>query len=67
MTVAEQIRAEEQLSAALTQYAGRWVAVDGHQVVADADSLDQLLEQLTGEEVEAVFQVPAETGIACFF
>lgn len=68
MTVAEQIAAEEKLGDVLGQYAGKWVAVEDHQVVASADSLEQLLEQIPEHEVSQVevFQA-AEDSSACFY
>jgi Family of unknown function (DUF5678) len=67
MTVAERIQAEESLRDTLRQYAGEWVAVIDHNVVASAPRLEELLEQVAGqaEQVE-VFQV-AEHDFACFY
>lgn len=67
MTVADHIRAEEKLSQSLEEYAGEWVAVYRHDVVAHAEDYEDLLEQIESIEVEAVFQVPAEAGLACYF
>lgn len=67
MTVAETIRAEEQLASKLETYAGEWVAVRDQAVVAHADELEQLLERIEGTEVEAVFQVAEDPHSACFF
>ncbi len=68
MTVAEQIQAEEILSVKLEGYAGQWVATSDHDVIAHADSLDQLLEQINTLEVDAtVFQVTADSDAVCFF
>ena len=69
MTVAEReyIKAEEQLSDALAKYAGMWVAVMGHEVVASAASLEELLGTIEPEEVEGVFQVPQGEPSAYFF
>lgn len=68
MTVAEEVQAERELSKELENYPGQWVAVRGHEVVASADTLGELLEQVesAGEEVE-VLRVPAEKAAACFF
>lgn len=52
MTVAEQVHAEEELSRKLFQYAGRWVAVIDHDVIRDANTWDELLEQLDEWERE---------------
>jgi hypothetical protein len=62
----EQIRAEEKLAGHLQDYAGQWVAVHEHKVVASADSLDDLLKLVDPEEVE-VFEVAKEQSTACFF
>lgn len=68
MTVAAQISAEEQLAQTLEQFAGRWVAVRDHAVVANSATLEGLLEQIeeAGEELE-VFQVAEDPHAACFF
>lgn len=66
MTVAEQVNAEHRLSALLEQYAGEWVAVRQHAVVAHALDLEDLLEQIKDIEVDGFFQV-AEDSSACFF
>jgi hypothetical protein len=67
MTVAEQISAEEALANKLEQYAGDWVAVRDHEIVASDTSLEGLLEQVEriSEEVE-VFQAAADSS-ACFY
>jgi hypothetical protein len=68
MTVAEQVRAEEFLGQELFQYAGRWVAVVDHAVIQDADTLDELLERIEGQEEQAqVFRVPENPSVACFY
>jgi len=67
MTVADQVRAEELLSERLNGFQGQWVAVRDHTVVESAPTISELMERLDGTEVEAVFEVPAEAGITCFF
>ncbi|HEX4344167.1 MAG TPA: DUF5678 domain-containing protein [Solirubrobacteraceae bacterium] len=64
--MAEQVRAEEKLSEALEEFAGDWVAVREHAVVAHASGLEELLDEIKDTEVEAFFQV-AEDSSACFF
>jgi hypothetical protein len=68
MTVAEQISAEEVLAHKLEQYAGRWVAVRDHGIVADDESLEGLLEQVEkiSPDVE-VFRVAEDPSVACFY
>jgi hypothetical protein len=67
MTVAERIDAEELLREALRQFAGEWVAVVNHVVVAHAPTLEQLVEQPgTQEDGAEVFQV-ADNDFACFY
>ncbi len=61
-----QIRAEKELSERLQAFAGKWVAVRDHAVVAHADSLAELLEAVDPDEVE-VFEVAEEQATACFF
>lgn len=70
MSVAElsrEVRAEQALNRALEKHAGQWVAVRSHEIVGHADNLKGLLEQIDTKEVEAVFQVPEDKSIACFF
>jgi len=66
MTVAEQVNAEQKLSESLEQFAGEWVAVRNHGVVAHARNVEDLLDAIKETEVEAFFQV-AEDSSACFF
>ncbi len=44
------IRQERLLAEELERYAGEWVAVRDHQVIAHAKSADKLYEQLAEEE-----------------
>lgn len=61
------VEAEGRLGHALEQYAGQWVAIADHAVIAYAETLEDLLVQVEGQEVERLQQVPAEAGIACYF
>lgn len=63
----EDLQAEERLSRQLRRYAGKWVAVRRHEVIADADSFDALLTKLAGRDVDRVFDVPADEDLTCFF
>lgn len=68
MTVAEEVRAEELLAADLASYAGRWVAIIDHRVIASAATLEELLVEVQGKEDEAeVFQVAEDGATACFY
>lgn len=59
LSIEEQVRAEEKLGLDLVQYAGRWVAVEDHRVIADAERLGPLIERLNGQRDTArIFQVP---------
>jgi hypothetical protein len=60
------VRAERELSQGLADFVGQWVAVREHQVVAHAETLAALLEQIDTSQVEGIFQV-AEQGTASFF
>jgi hypothetical protein len=62
----EQLDAESELSRRLGDYVGRWVAIRDHEVVADADSLDGLLE-IMPDDAEAVLQVEENTGTVAFY
>lgn len=67
MTVAEQIAAEHSLGTRLEQYAGEWVAIRDHEVIASATTLGELLEQV-GEDTEVeILQVARNPHAACFF
>lgn len=63
------IQAELVLGDELAQYAGEWVAVYGHHVVAHANTLRELSDQIEQEEIEAegAFQVPTGDATSCFF
>ena len=72
LTVAEvlhqQVLAEKELSRDLEHYAGEWVAVRDHKVIAHAPSLEDLAAQVDDlESVDAVFEVPEGEYAACFF
>ncbi len=67
MTVAEQISAEQELARKLDAYAGRWVAVRAHEVIADDDTLEGLLEQIEEAPDVEVFHVAEDPNAACFF
>ena len=70
MTVLDrEIAAEQVLAASLGDYADRWVAVKGQQVIIDAASLEELLGEIreAQTEVDAVFHVPEGDAAACFY
>lgn len=67
MTVAEQVSAEEELARRLEEHAGRWVAVREHEIVAEDESLEGLLEQIEEEQDVEVFHVAEDPHAACFF
>ncbi len=70
MTVAEIVQAERELGARLEEFAGQWVATLSFEVVAHADSLGGLLEQVESQGIEdeaTILQVPEHPGAACFF
>lgn len=60
VSVAERVQSETELSSRLVQYAGQWVAVIDYVVVQQADTWDELLERLDGEQRKRaqVFRVP---------
>jgi hypothetical protein len=72
MSVAElsqQVLAEKELARELERYVGKWIAVEGHRVVASAPTLAELLEivEREGLDVEGTMQVPKGSTGACFF
>jgi hypothetical protein len=59
----QQIAAESKLAVRLREYAGKWVAVRHHDVVASAPTLEELMERVRGtgqEESVEVFKVSNE-------
>lgn len=67
MTVAEQVQAEEVLAVDLENYAGQWVAVRDHAVIAHAYTLEDLLVEIEGQTEVNVFQAADSGAVACFF
>lgn len=66
----QQISAERELSEQLLQFAGKWVAVSNHEIVAHAATLEQLMEIVSGtneEEAVEVFEVSPDPNAVCFF
>jgi hypothetical protein len=62
-----QVEAERELGERLQEYLGRWVALDGQTIVADADTLEELLAIIDVDHVERVLQVEQTSGVTCFF
>jgi hypothetical protein len=54
------VAAEQELSQALANYAGQWVAVEHHHVVVAGPSVEDVLEQVAERPVEGIFRVPPE-------
>jgi hypothetical protein len=66
MSVEDQIKAEEMLGSQLVQYAGKWVAVEHHKVVANEETLRTLVDRLNGQRDTAeIFRVPRGPLRAC--
>jgi len=65
--LAEQVQAERRLSHRFADFKGRWVAVRDHDVVAAADSLDELVEMIDDDQIEFVVEVPEERAPTAFF
>jgi hypothetical protein len=61
-----QIEREKELSERLTEYVGRWVAVRDQEIVAAADTYEELLAIIGADDGAEFFEVQAE-GAACFF
>ena len=51
------IAAEGELAKRLREYAGKWVAVRNHEVVAYAPTLEELMEKVHGTGQEASVEV----------
>jgi len=51
------IAAEAELAKRLREYAGEWVAVRNHEVVAYAPTLEELMEKVHGAGQEASVEV----------
>lgn len=68
MTVDQQLVAEKELGDTLRGYAGRWVALKDYEVVASAETLEELLGEIEGQSEETtVLRVAEEENVACFF
>ena len=67
MTVAEQIAAETELNDRLADYAGRWVALRDHTIVADASTLKDLHALIQDSAEIEVIQVADDPHVACFY
>jgi aryl-alcohol dehydrogenase-like predicted oxidoreductase len=68
MTVAEQVAAERELADTLDQYSGQWVAIRDHAVVASAETLEELREQIEAQDESVeIFRVARHPHAACFF
>jgi hypothetical protein len=66
----QQVKAERDLSKRLLKYAGEWVAVRNHEIVAHAPTLEELMElvrETQQEEAVEVFEVSSEPESVCFF
>jgi hypothetical protein len=56
-TLMRDIAAEETLERTLGQFVGSWVALRDHEVVADARTLNALLDKIEGTPVDGVLQI----------
>jgi hypothetical protein len=61
------LRAEEVLAKEMAGYAGLWVAVRDHRVVASADSMGELLKRVNPEGLDRILEVSEEPAAGCFF
>jgi hypothetical protein len=61
------LEAEEVLARELAGYAGRWVAIHDRAIVADADSLEELLDRVDPGGLDRIFEVPRETVASCLY
>ncbi|HET9676066.1 MAG TPA: DUF5678 domain-containing protein [Solirubrobacterales bacterium] len=61
------LKAEEILADELAGYAGCWVAVRDHRVVASADSLGELLSRVNPEGLDRILEVSRDPKAGCFF
>jgi hypothetical protein len=61
------LRAEEVLAEELAGYAGLWVAVRDHNVVASANSLGELVDRVNPEGLDRILEVSKEPTAGCFF
>ncbi len=69
LSIQDHVRAEEQLGLDLIQYAGRWVAVEDHKVVADNENLEHLVAGLNGQgDTAKIFRVREDPAApACYW
>jgi hypothetical protein len=66
-----EVEAERELSRQvrlrLDEYKGKWVAVSDHEVVASANTLDELLNIIRADDVDAVLRVTKRTATAAYY
>jgi hypothetical protein len=67
VTVAQQLEAETELNDRLAEYAGRWVALRDHKIVADAATLKDLHGQIKDSSEIEIVQVADDPHVACFY
>lgn len=61
------LKAEEVLAQELAGYAGLWVAVRDHSVVASANSMGELVSLVNPEGIDRILEVSTEPTAGCFF
>jgi hypothetical protein len=61
------LRAEEVLARELAEYPGRWVAIQDHAIVADAESIEELLQSVDPGELDRIIEVSREPVEACLY
>lgn len=68
INITQALQAEEQLATNLNAHMGEWVAIRDHAVVCHARSLRGLLAETQEiDTIDRIFEVPPESGLACFF
>ncbi len=63
----QQVEAERELGSRMEEYVGKWVALNGQEIVADADTLEGLLAIIDVDNVERVLEVQEASTATCFF
>jgi hypothetical protein len=65
--ISRALEAEERLALEFDDFAGEWVAIRDHRVVAHAPTLRALLDGITTTKVDRILEVPEEAALSCFF
>ncbi|HXR60887.1 MAG TPA: DUF5678 domain-containing protein [Solirubrobacterales bacterium] len=61
------LRAEEILAQELAEYPGHWVAIRDRRIVASANTLEELLENVDPGGLDRIVEVSRESVAGCLY